>query len=123
MSPFEAFYGRKPPTVLDYVHGSSINSDLEQTLAERQKIINTLKENLKRSRHKMEAQANKKRKNCTFTPVIWFYCGCSLIDNKQSNVEPLRNYQNDFLVLLRLFATSALWLMSWTFRRHHGSTQ
>ncbi|PNX92586.1 Ty3/gypsy retrotransposon protein, partial [Trifolium pratense] len=68
MSPFEALYGRSPPSVLDYIQGSSSNSDIEQTLAERQKIITMLKENLKRSRQKMEAQANKKRRDCTFKP-------------------------------------------------------
>ncbi|MCH98625.1 hypothetical protein A2U01_0019630 [Trifolium medium] len=61
-------YGRSPPSVLDYVQGSSSNSDIEQTLAERQKIITALKENLKRSRQKMEAQANKKWRDCIFEP-------------------------------------------------------
>jgi hypothetical protein len=123
MSPFEALYGRKPPTVLDYVHGSSINSDLEQTLAERQKIINTLKENLKRSRHKMEAQANKKRKNCTFTPGDLVLLRLQPYRQKTVQRRTSQKLSKRFFGPFRLFAASALWLMSWTFRRHHGSTQ
>jgi hypothetical protein len=52
MSPFQALYGRGPPTVLAYINGSTTVPDLDQTLEERQKILNTLKENLKRSRKK-----------------------------------------------------------------------
>jgi hypothetical protein len=68
MSPFEALYGRSPPSILSYVTGHSSHSDIDQTLAERQQLLTALKENLKRSRQKMEAQANKKRRDCTFEP-------------------------------------------------------
>jgi hypothetical protein len=68
MSPFEALYGRSPPSILSYVTGHSSHSDIDQTLAERQQLLTTLKENLKRSRQKMEARANKKRRDCTFEP-------------------------------------------------------
>ncbi|GAU18789.1 hypothetical protein TSUD_80780 [Trifolium subterraneum] len=67
MSPFEALYGRSPPTIQNFVNGSSNSSDIEQKLGERQQILTILKENLKRSRQKMAAQANKKRRDCTFT--------------------------------------------------------
>jgi hypothetical protein len=73
MSPFEALYGRSPPSVLDYVRGHSANSEVDQTLAQRQQLLNTLKENLKRSRKKMEDQANKREEIVPLNLGTWFY--------------------------------------------------
>jgi hypothetical protein len=72
MSPFEALYGRSPPSVLDYVRGHSANSEVDQTLAQRQQLLNTLKENLKRSRKKMEDQANKREEIVPLNLGTWF---------------------------------------------------
>ncbi|PNX96205.1 Ty3/gypsy retrotransposon protein, partial [Trifolium pratense] len=66
MTPFEALYGRQPPAIIDYVAGSAAITDLDDSLQKRQELLNTLKSNLKRSRQKMEDQANKSRKDCTF---------------------------------------------------------
>jgi hypothetical protein len=66
MTPFEALYGRKPPTLLDYVGGQTNITDLDTTLQQRQEILDILKANLKRSRQQMETQANKSRRDCTF---------------------------------------------------------
>jgi hypothetical protein len=68
MSPFQALYGRSPPTVLNYVKGQTTITDLDESLEQRQQLLNTIKENLKSSKAKMEIQANKKRKECTFFP-------------------------------------------------------
>jgi hypothetical protein len=68
MTPFQALYGRSPPALLDYIKGQSNITELDHALAQRQQILDTLKENLKRSKHKMEHQANKKRWHCTFEP-------------------------------------------------------
>ena len=68
MTPFQALYGRAPPNLLNYVKGQTPLTDLDQTLSQRQHILNTLKENLWRSRLKMQSQANKKRRECTFEP-------------------------------------------------------
>jgi hypothetical protein len=66
MTPFEALYGRPPPAMPDYANGQATIADLNATLQERKEILETLKSNLKRSRKKMEVQANKSRKHCTF---------------------------------------------------------
>ncbi|WJX73966.1 hypothetical protein P8452_57684 [Trifolium repens] len=66
MTPFEVLYGRPPPAMPDYANGQATIADLNATLQERKEILETLKSNLKRSRKKMEVQANKSRKHCTF---------------------------------------------------------
>ncbi|XP_058757342.1 uncharacterized protein LOC131630580 [Vicia villosa] len=67
MTPFEALYGRPPPAIKDYVKGFSTVPLLDSTLHQRQTILNTLKINLNRSQKIMQDQANKKRRDCTFT--------------------------------------------------------
>ncbi|XP_058788145.1 uncharacterized protein LOC131662390 [Vicia villosa] len=66
MTPFEALYGRPPPTLLDYTTGNSENVLVDKVLTDRQEILDSLKKNLTRSREKMREQANKKRITCTF---------------------------------------------------------
>ncbi|XP_058767801.1 uncharacterized protein LOC131641513 [Vicia villosa] len=66
MSPFEAPYGRTPPSFSDYDHGSTSIPSLEESLQNRQAILENLQHNLKLSRQKMETQSNKKRKDCNF---------------------------------------------------------
>lgn len=66
MSPFEALYGRTPPSIPDYVHNSTTIPELETTLESRQEILNRLKENLKKSRLRMQIRANKHRRDVTF---------------------------------------------------------
>ncbi|MCI19211.1 hypothetical protein A2U01_0040367, partial [Trifolium medium] len=68
MTPFQALYGRPPPAIPDYVEGSTAITTLDTTLQQRQVILRTLKDNLKRTRQRMEAQANKKRVDYTFNP-------------------------------------------------------
>ena len=46
MSPFEALYGFKPPTIADYVPGSSKVDKVDDWLQHRQSILNILKDNL-----------------------------------------------------------------------------
>ncbi|KAJ1427537.1 Ribonuclease H-like superfamily [Sesbania bispinosa] len=71
MSPFQALYGRPPPKVLDYVPGSSTIKSVDTSLQKRHEIMNTLTDNLKRNKQRMEDQANKNRKDCTFEPDDW----------------------------------------------------
>jgi hypothetical protein len=46
MTPFEAVYGQKPPSVLSYFPGVSKVHAVDQTLTVREAILRTLKENL-----------------------------------------------------------------------------
>jgi hypothetical protein len=68
MSPFEALYGRTPPTILDYVANQTPLPQLDSALQQRQIILSNLKQNLKRTRQLMEIQANQKRRDCVFYP-------------------------------------------------------
>jgi hypothetical protein len=45
MTPFEAVYGHKPPSVLSYLSGTSKVQEVDQTLTVREDILRTLKEN------------------------------------------------------------------------------
>jgi len=69
MALFQALYGRQPPTILDYITGSTTLNNLDDSLKRRQEVIKTLQQNLNRSRKQMEYQANKKRRDYTFQIV------------------------------------------------------
>lgn len=71
MTPFRALYGRDPPNILDYVHQSASDTNLDLALSQQQQIINELKTNLKKSRITMEKQANVKRRHITFMAGDW----------------------------------------------------
>ena len=46
MTPFEAVYGQKPPSVLSYLPGASKVQVFNLTLTAQEAILRTLKENL-----------------------------------------------------------------------------
>ena len=46
MTPFEAVYGQKPPSVLSYLPGASKVQAVDLTLTAQEAILCTLKENL-----------------------------------------------------------------------------
>lgn len=73
MSPFEALYGRVPPSVLTYVPGSSKVAFLDELLTEKHEILKLLKFNLTRARHRMTQQANMKRMDKSFQVGQWVY--------------------------------------------------
>nr|GFD41501.1 Ty3/gypsy retrotransposon protein [Tanacetum cinerariifolium] len=50
MSPFQALYGRPPPSIPHYTLGSSQVASIDTTLMEHQRLISLLKETLKRTR-------------------------------------------------------------------------
>ncbi|XP_058757747.1 uncharacterized protein LOC131631003 [Vicia villosa] len=73
MSPFEALYGRPPPSLLRYTRGCTQLTTIDSSLQQRTEILDTLKQNLKRSRQRMESQANQKRTDRTFSEgdFVW----------------------------------------------------
>ena len=59
MTPFEAVYGQKPPSVLSYLLGTSKVQAVDQTLTVQEDILHTLKENLVMAQNRMKQQANQ----------------------------------------------------------------
>jgi hypothetical protein len=59
MTPFEAVYGQKPPSVLSYLPSTSKVQAVDQTLTVRADILCTLKENLVMAQNRMKQQADQ----------------------------------------------------------------
>lgn len=122
MSPFEALYGRKPPTVLDYTKGQSTIADLDKTLQQRQQIITTLKENLQRTRKQMQDQANKKRRECTFQPgdlvLLRLQPYRQQTVHQRASPKLAKSYYGPFLVVRRIKEVSYELQLPQTFRIH-----
>jgi hypothetical protein len=66
MTPFEATYGRKPPSLLAYCAASSALEVMDQDLTVRDAIVNQLKANLSKAQDAMKFFADKKRKEHEF---------------------------------------------------------
>ena len=53
MTPFQALYGRLPPTIPPYIQSSTSIQALEDLFLERDHLLHTLKANLQRAQHRM----------------------------------------------------------------------
>ncbi|KAL4302318.1 hypothetical protein GQ457_10G018500 [Hibiscus cannabinus] len=62
MTPFQALYGRTPPTILSYLEGSSSNTQLAQELLDRDTMLQLLKTNLAQAQNRMKSQADQHRR-------------------------------------------------------------
>ncbi|GJS91637.1 ty3-gypsy retrotransposon protein [Tanacetum coccineum] len=66
MTPFQALYGRVPPSIIPYPPGSSKVAAIDELLVERNVLLRQLKENLFAARNRMEMQANRSRREVEF---------------------------------------------------------
>ncbi|GKA66250.1 ty3-gypsy retrotransposon protein [Tanacetum coccineum] len=66
MTPFQALYGRVPPSIIPYPPGSSKVAEIDELLVERNVLLRQLKENLFAARNHMEMQANRSRREVEF---------------------------------------------------------
>ncbi|KAJ4795897.1 polyprotein [Rhynchospora pubera] len=66
MTPFEATYGRKPPSLLAYCTGTSTIPAVDHDLASRYAIISQLKTNLAKAQEAMKISADKHRTKYEF---------------------------------------------------------
>ncbi|KAL0386331.1 UNVERIFIED_CONTAM: hypothetical protein Sradi_3027400 [Sesamum radiatum] len=73
MSPFEALYGRKPPSLVGYSFGSSKFNSLDSAFSTRQTILQLLKGNLRRAQQRMAQQFNSKRLDREFNKGDWVF--------------------------------------------------
>lgn len=71
MSLYEAVFGREPPTLQDYLAGTSTISTVDVVLTERATLLSTLRENLKRAQVRMCNQENMGRTDVQFHPGDW----------------------------------------------------
>lgn len=73
MSPFEALYGRPPPSISCYNPSHSKIASLDEILSKKGEVLQLLKANLARARNRMTQQANRKRTDKTFSEGDWVY--------------------------------------------------
>lgn len=66
MTPFQALYGRLPPSIPTYKDGLSLVHEVDQQLITRDELLRQLKANLDRSVNRMKQMADKKRRDISF---------------------------------------------------------
>lgn len=71
MSPFEVLYGRPPLTLKDYITGSTAVASLDETLARRRDLLQTVRRNLVQAQIRMRSQANSHRQDRIFKEGDW----------------------------------------------------
>ncbi|KAL0399243.1 UNVERIFIED_CONTAM: Retrovirus-related Pol polyprotein from transposon.6 [Sesamum radiatum] len=71
MPPFQALYGRAPPTIVDYVEGESPIVTIDELLRQHKKVLATAKYHLARARHLMKLHADQHRREFEFNVGDW----------------------------------------------------
>jgi hypothetical protein len=72
-SPFEALYGYPPPTLMEYIPGTTKVEAVEDHLSQRQQAISLLKTNLAAAQERMKLQTDKHRQERVFQVGDWVY--------------------------------------------------
>lgn len=73
MTPFQALYGRLPPTIPHYHIGMSLVNEVDQQLVTRDEILSLLKANLHAANNRMQQLANSKRRDIEFQEGDWVF--------------------------------------------------
>lgn len=73
MTPFEALYGRKPPSITRYVTGVSLSELVEQFLLQQDEVLDLLKGNLLKAQKRMKAPTDQHHSETTFQVGDWVY--------------------------------------------------
>ena len=66
MTPYEVVYGQPPPSLTSYLPGSSKVQAIDSTLAQREQLLQTLKDNLAQAQHRMKQQTDQHRSERVF---------------------------------------------------------
>jgi len=66
MTPFQALYGRPPPSISNYQVGASSVNEVDQTMVSRNTILQQLKINLHAAVNRMKQMADSKRRDVDF---------------------------------------------------------
>ncbi|KAJ4780691.1 polyprotein [Rhynchospora pubera] len=106
MTPFEATYGRKPPSLLAYCAGSSGLEAVDQDLTMRDVILNQLRANLSKAQNAMKIFADKKRKEHDFQQgdlvLLKLQPFCQLSLRKHSSHKLSLRFYGPYKILERL---------------------
>ncbi|CAM8894497.1 unnamed protein product [Rhodiola kirilowii] len=73
MTPFEAVYGRPPPTVLDYSPSTTKVAAVDSLLTSRTQLLATLKANIQRAQLRMKNQVDQQRTDKQFQIEDWVF--------------------------------------------------
>ncbi|CAM8999301.1 unnamed protein product [Rhodiola kirilowii] len=73
MTPFQAVYGRSPPSIIEFVPSDSTHAQVTTTLESRDHILQQLKTNIERAQLRMRQQANRHRTDKSFNIGDWVY--------------------------------------------------
>ncbi|CAM8877502.1 unnamed protein product [Rhodiola kirilowii] len=73
MAPFEAVYGRPPPTILDYTPGTTKVAAVDYILTSRIQLLATLKANIQRTQFRMKNQVDQHRTDKQFQIEDWVF--------------------------------------------------
>ena len=73
LSPFEVVYGKAPPTVIQYLWGSSSVEAVDHLLSSRQTMHEALQRRLRKVQETMKASADKHRRDLSFAVGDWVY--------------------------------------------------
>ncbi|CAM8880380.1 unnamed protein product [Rhodiola kirilowii] len=66
MTPFEVVYGRQPPTIVDYIAGTSKLATVDNLLQNRTELLVRLRTNLYKAQQRMKHFADGKCSDCEF---------------------------------------------------------
>ncbi|KAL0297746.1 UNVERIFIED_CONTAM: hypothetical protein Sradi_6826700 [Sesamum radiatum] len=71
MTPFQALYGRPPPSISSYVTGTTTVAALDESLRHRHSILSMARYHLARAQLRMKQQADRHRRDLTFAVGYW----------------------------------------------------
>ena len=91
MTPFQALYGRMPPTIPQYIRGSTNNLVVEQYMLNRDEVLALLKRNLAKAQTRMKDITDRKRQDAYFAEGDWVYV--KLKPYRQSSVRLQRHHK------------------------------
>ena len=72
-TPFKALYGRDPPKLLRFRDIPTANAEVEEMVKGRDALLQELRDNLAVPQARMQASANKKRRDVEFQVGTWVY--------------------------------------------------
>ena len=72
-TPFKALYGRDPPRLLRFGDVPTANAEVEEMIKGRDELLQELRDNLATAQARMQASANKKRRDVEFEVGTWVY--------------------------------------------------